>query len=74
MRNSLRYVALNVLMISELKTVWQAVARVLTEVTPLPLPGSRPPEYPVGTEECGAVRIIKCTAKTIGCYFRRYSE
>ena len=52
MRPSLRYVALNGLMISELETVWQAAARVLTEVTPRPLPGSRPPEYPLGTGDC----------------------
>jgi hypothetical protein len=46
------YVALNGLMISELETVWQAAARVLTEVTPRPLPGSRPNIHPLGTEDC----------------------
>jgi len=49
---SLRYVALNGLMISEVQTVRQAAARVLTEVTPRPLSGSRPNVHPLGTEDC----------------------
>jgi len=52
MRTSFSYVALNELMISELEAVWQAAAPALSEVTPLPLRGSRPPEHPLGNADC----------------------